>query len=235
MENQVLSDDGWANPYTSDFRRRFMSLLGFEFRKMTCTLALNILLPSLKSHVQAQELVIEYEKLDKNMCKREISTFDLKRLESYAKNLIDFHLIVDLVPRLAKLYFSRELDCVLRMSYVQASVFLAIGLQYKNIEEISKDLGGLKPNQILPQLNKTIKKFTNVFRKLYEEEAQEQLPSLGNSKDLEKLGTTTGFNEKLGKELDAEGRKFIEELRKQKEDFEKSATKKKFQKKRKNA
>ena len=26
--------DGWAYPYTSDFRIRFMSLLGFEFSKL---------------------------------------------------------------------------------------------------------------------------------------------------------------------------------------------------------
>jgi len=38
---------------------------------------------------------------------RYISLFDLKRLESYSKNLVDFHLIMDLVPTLAKLYFSK--------------------------------------------------------------------------------------------------------------------------------
>lgn len=34
-----------------------------------------------------------------------ISVFDLKRLESYSNNLVDFHLIMDLVPTIAKLYF----------------------------------------------------------------------------------------------------------------------------------
>ena len=136
-------------------------------------------------------------------------------------------MIVDLVPRLAKLYFSRKLDSVLRMSYVQASIFLGIGCQFKKVEDISKDLGGLQPGQILPQLNKTIKKFTNVFRKLYENEAQEQIPELTNEKAKEILESATGIKEKLDKELDAEGRKFVEELRKEKQEFEKTAKAKK--------
>jgi len=34
-----------------------------------------------------------------------VSLFDLKRLSSYSKNLVDFHLVLDLVPAMAKLYF----------------------------------------------------------------------------------------------------------------------------------
>lgn len=93
-------EDGWAHPYTKDFRTRFMSLLGFEFSKLSCTLALNILVPSLKQHVQSDQLIPDFDKLKVEVLKREISMFDLKRLESYSKNLIDFHLIIDMVPRL---------------------------------------------------------------------------------------------------------------------------------------
>lgn len=99
-ETKEDHEDGWAYPYTNDFRARFMSLLGFEFSKLSCTLALNILLPSLKQHVQSDQLIQEFEKLNVEVLKREISMFDLKRLESYSKNLIDFHLIIDMVPRL---------------------------------------------------------------------------------------------------------------------------------------
>jgi N-acetyltransferase 10 len=34
-----------------------------------------------------------------------VNLFDLKRLESYSKNLVDFHLVMDLVPAIARLYF----------------------------------------------------------------------------------------------------------------------------------
>lgn len=221
-ESKDEGENGWANPYTNDFRRRFMSLLGFEFRHMPCTLALNILLPSLKSYAQSEELILDYESLEKDVLKREISTFDLKRLESYSKNLIDFHLIIDLVPRLAKLYFSRKLDTVLRMGYVQSAIFLGIGLQFKKVEDLSKDLGGLQPNQILPQLNKCVKKFTTVFRKLYEEEAQKHINEFQPTKAMERLNEATGVKDSLAQELDAEGQKFVEEMRKQKEEFQKN-------------
>jgi N-acetyltransferase 10 len=44
-------------------------------------------------------------KLSKSTLETHISVFDLKRLESYSNNLVDFHLIMDLVPTIAKLYF----------------------------------------------------------------------------------------------------------------------------------
>jgi N-acetyltransferase 10 len=34
-----------------------------------------------------------------------ISVFDLRRLDSYAKNMVDFHLVMDLVPTISKLFF----------------------------------------------------------------------------------------------------------------------------------
>jgi N-acetyltransferase 10 len=44
-------------------------------------------------------------KVSKATLAQHISVFDLKRLESYSSNLVDFHLIMDLVPTIAKLYF----------------------------------------------------------------------------------------------------------------------------------
>jgi len=34
-----------------------------------------------------------------------LTKYDLKRLEMYSKNLVDYHLIMDLIPALAHLYF----------------------------------------------------------------------------------------------------------------------------------
>jgi N-acetyltransferase 10 len=44
-------------------------------------------------------------KVTRQTLETHISVFDLKRLESYSNNLVDFHLIMDLVPSIAKLYF----------------------------------------------------------------------------------------------------------------------------------
>jgi N-acetyltransferase 10 len=58
--------------------------------------------------------------ISKSNLEREISLFDLKRLDSYAKNMVDFHLVMDLVPTLAKLFFTRTLlpRGAINLSYV---------------------------------------------------------------------------------------------------------------------
>lgn len=61
--------------------------------------------------------------------------FDLKRLESYAQNLLDYHVILDLLPMVAMLYFEKRLGEV-RLSATQSSILLGIGLQRKSVEEV---------------------------------------------------------------------------------------------------
>ena len=63
-----------------------------------------------------------------------ITIYDLKRLESYAKNLVDFHLIMDLVPTIARLHFAILPPGTVVLSYVQAALLVGMGLQYKTID-----------------------------------------------------------------------------------------------------
>ncbi len=116
--------------------------------------------------------------------------YDLKRLESYAKNLVDFHLIIDLVPTIAKLYFTRSVlpkQCI-SLSYTQSALLLGIGLQHKSIEDLQIDLN-LQSNQILPQFNKSIRKFVRIFKDVYEREISKQM-------DEEKEATKNIFGAK---------------------------------------
>jgi N-acetyltransferase 10 len=107
MENQEVQLPGglgadWLSSYTTDFRKRMMSLLGFEFRNLSCGLAY--------SFCQSKQLSVEsgdkVQAVSPSLLEPFISLFDLKRLESYSKNLVDFHLVMDLVPAMARLYFS---------------------------------------------------------------------------------------------------------------------------------
>ncbi len=65
-----------------------------------------------------------------------LTPFDIKRLNSYANNLLDYHVVLDLLPTVASLYFQKRLGDELRLSAVQSSILLAIGLQRKTIEEV---------------------------------------------------------------------------------------------------
>ena len=65
-----------------------------------------------------------------------MTPFDLKRLESYANNMLDYHVILDLLPAVGTFYFDKRLGAELRLSAVQSSILLALGLQRKTIEEL---------------------------------------------------------------------------------------------------
>jgi N-acetyltransferase 10 len=75
--------------------------------------------------------------------------YDLKRLESYANNMLDYHVILDLLPTVASLYFENRFVVDqeqhpgvedIKLSAIQSSILLAIGLQRKSVEEIEVGL-----------------------------------------------------------------------------------------------
>ena len=72
----------------------------------------------------------------------EISVFDLRRLDSYANNMVDFHLIMDLVPTLAKLFFLKQTlpRGAVNLSYAQSAILIGLGLQFKKVEQLETDL-----------------------------------------------------------------------------------------------
>jgi N-acetyltransferase 10 len=101
------------------------------------------------------------------------SPFDLKRLESYTNNMLDYHVIIDLLPLIADLYFSDRTQ--VSLSGVQRAILLAIGLQRKAVDDLEKELN-LPVAQVLAMFIKTIKKFTNAFRDVERAAAEKELP-----------------------------------------------------------
>lgn len=74
-----------------------------------------------------------------------LTPFDLKRLESYANNMLDYHVILDLMPTVANLYFQKRLgsskvsedgEGQVRLTAVQSSILLALGVQRKTLEDL---------------------------------------------------------------------------------------------------
>jgi N-acetyltransferase 10 len=47
-------------------------------------------------------------------------------------------MILDLVPSVARLYFTERLD--LSLSYTQAAIFMALGLQHKSVTQLQVQL-----------------------------------------------------------------------------------------------
>ncbi len=134
----------WLTEFWKDFRRRIVHLLGYEFRKFPARLVLSIL--SQPERTQPRAAVVD--RLTDEEIAREISPFDLKRLEAYTRNLADYHLIMDLMPKLAKMYFLNQLGVEVKLQAMQEAILIGIGLQCKSVKELCADLDVLQ-NQLL--------------------------------------------------------------------------------------
>ena len=72
-------------------------------------------------------------------------------MQAYSNNLVDHHLILDLLPFLARAYFARRLPAP--MSYGQAAILVSLGLQQQDVSECEKALN-LPASQVLALFNK---------------------------------------------------------------------------------
>mmetsp|Transcript_23143 Transcript_23143/g.17555 ORF Transcript_23143/g.17555 Transcript_23143/m.17555 type:complete len:95 (-) Transcript_23143:313-597(-) len=85
---------------------------------------------------------------------------------------------MDLVPTLAKMHFLNQVlpKGLISMSYLQQAIIVGLGLQFKSVDYLQRELD-LQANQILPLFNKVVKKFTRVFRQVYERHVEQQMDS----------------------------------------------------------
>lgn len=93
------------------------------------------------------------------MIEQNLTDYDLRRLESYTRNLVDYHLILDLIPVLSKLFYLNRLP--IQLTVIQMALLAGIGLQYKTIEQLETELN-LPKSQLLALFNKLIKKIIDV-------------------------------------------------------------------------
>jgi N-acetyltransferase 10 len=108
-----------------------------------------------------------------------VGEYDLHRLEAYAKHLVDHHLILDLLPSLAKLYFMGRAH--VSLSQTQAAILLGVGLQYKAVNDLERELG-VGATQLLALFNKSVRKYTGYLRGIEEDSIAEGLRSKAGAK-----------------------------------------------------
>jgi len=134
----------------------------------------------------------------------DFSPYDLKRLDSYAKNMLDYHVIVDLVPTIAMHVFlgttARRPASVWRLrllierasspafsaivgvghlpsvhlSAVQSAILAGVGLQRKTVEDLERELS-LPASQIMALFNKVMRKVNQVYRDVLAAAVQEEM------------------------------------------------------------
>jgi len=157
-------EKNYLKTYTADFQQRLMSLSSIAFRHFHTKLSLIVLDPSralLDGNAKRKKTDFDFEELS-----RTFSVWDLKRLSAYSRKRADYHIILDLTPKLAHLFFSEKLN--ITMSFVQCAILNALGLQHKSIDTISSELR-LPANQILALFTKVVLKFVKLFDSMEKE------------------------------------------------------------------
>lgn len=202
----------WLNEFAKDFHKRFIQLLSYEFRKFSCVQALNIL-----EAVEAAGALKKSKPLTRSQLDEVLSPFDLKRLDSYANNLLDYHVIIDMLPLIASIYFSKKTTDDLNLSSVQSAILLAIGLQRKDIDAVSKELN-LPSNQSMAMFAKIVRKFSTYFRNILSQSIEESMPALEDEDVQEMEGTKEhidyeAIEQQLEDDLEEAGNDAVNELK----------------------
>ena len=149
------SDHTWLGAFANDFHRRFLSLLGYKFREFPSILALTIE-QSAQSGAQLDPSN-EMTELTKAELDKLLTPFDHKRLESYANGMLDYHVVLDLIPTISQLYFTGRLKPGIKLGSLQQAILLAIGLQHKEVDTVAEDLS-VPPPQLLASFMKIMRK-----------------------------------------------------------------------------
>lgn len=222
LDNSGSSDSAWLGAYAKDFHRRFISLLSYQFSAFPSVQAL-----SLDESANAG-IKLDASTPPKPLLKDELdslfSPFDLKRLDSYANNMLDYHVILDLLPKIAELFFTGRIkgDEAVKLSGVQQALLCAIGLQRKTLEDVEKELG-LGASQLLAMFVKVMRKISTHFRSIVEGAVAETMPKnitedveMVDGQDNSAPGATARFaplKQTLEDELAEGGKKFDKDER----------------------
>ncbi|CEH17021.1 Predicted P-loop ATPase fused to an acetyltransferase [Ceraceosorus bombacis] len=193
QEGQVQQEQGpeWLSAFASDFVRRFISLLAGRFRALDCVPALAVLeaASSASNDSKADRLTLQELRVH-------FSPFDIKRLEAYSNSMIELPTILDLLPALASLYFTRRLQAVaegigseegprgeertrtgtkmLELGALQSSLLLAVALQKKDLEELQSEIGLMK-NQTNALMLKAVRKMLGSVKMVEEQEVARKM------------------------------------------------------------
>lgn len=189
----------WMDKFFIDFRKRFMVLMSYGFENFPCKMALSIL-----DSKASPENPSDWDRLSEHL-----SEFDVKRLSSYARNMVDYHMILDLLPTVTMLVLTGKVP--VSISNVQAAILVSLGLQRKSISQLESELG-LMSNQILAAFNKTLRKVCAFIKEQQEAQVKAELPEV-KAKQMQPL------KKDMETQLDEQAQQVMEGLVSKQRDF----------------
>jgi N-acetyltransferase 10 len=182
MLHQLGTEGEWLDGYHTDFKKRCLSLLGYTFSTFPVPLAIELLGGSTTTTSTTTTTTTTLSGM--------YSTMDIKRLGDYTRGLVDYHVILDLVPALARDFHLGRFP--FHLSAGQIALLTAIGLQHKPVTAVASELN-IADSQVLALF---LKAMTRCYKALAEKESAEVLKELDSKKE-KKFGVAAVF-EKYG-------------------------------------
>ncbi|XP_059916475.1 RNA cytidine acetyltransferase [Gadus macrocephalus] len=193
----------WLSAFWTDFRRRFISLLSYQFSSFQPSMALNILQnrnsKETANTIGSTELAIHF------------SPYDLKRMELYSRSMVDYHLIMDLVPKVARLFFLRQLGNI-SLSAAQCALLLGVGLQHKTVNQLEKEIE-LPGTQLMGLFNRLIRKIVQVFSNVQEQAVEAEMVASKEITMEPTVGSLTDDLNEAAKEFDEKHKQDLEKIK----------------------
>jgi N-acetyltransferase 10 len=234
--NQTSED--WLDAFARDFKKRFINLLSYQFRNFQSITALSILEAASAGTNRSNN---NTEGLNKELLKLYFNAYDLKRLESYSNNMLDYHVIMDMLPTISELLFKDQMAGHVKLSGVQNSILLALGLQRKSVDDLETELS-LPSSQILALFIKAIRKISAYFKEVQSKaiEAETGLPvkrprvedeeedELDGRRDIQDVDSWQAVKEDLDEDLEEAGQQAIAGLKEKQRDLINSLDLKKY-------
>ncbi|KAM3919322.1 RNA cytidine acetyltransferase [Leptodactylus fuscus] len=204
QEDEESEQEPWLTAFWKDFRRRFLSLLSYQFRNFSPSVALNIL-QNKNVKKELQSLITRSE------LEASFTPYDLKRLEMYSQNMVDYHLIMDLIPSISKMFFLQKYGN-LNLSAAQSALLLGVGLQHKSMDQLEKEID-LPSSQLMGLFNRIIRKVVQLFSKIQEKAVEDEMVT---TKEVIMEPTAKSLNEDLeeaAKEFQQKHKEEVEKLK----------------------
>ncbi|KAL5732212.1 hypothetical protein ACHQM5_004859 [Ranunculus cassubicifolius] len=188
---------GFLSPFYQDFRCRFLGLLGSKFRGMEYKLCMSVLYPKVEPISTPGGYLTSMDGI--------LTPYDMKRLETYTSNNANYSLVLDLVPKLARLYFEKKLD--VSLSRVQESILLCMGLKEEDMNDIVNKMD-LQHEQILFEFRKTMKKLQKCISTISSNEKDSVVPPR-----LQEIVMMTPHSVSVDDDLDAAAKQVKEKMK----------------------
>lgn len=178
------------SPLRVEFSRRFIRLLSMPFRLLPTVVALSVL-QSVEVH-DPHKFAAAVSTTSNGVCtvggipqltSQELNTLflpqELKRLSLFSSSFVEGSNILDLVPRVAELYFAQKLFRLpgggegVVLSHAQAAVLLAVGLQCQTTEMVATQeaFHGVPEAQLRSFFRKAVIRIIEHFQSLSQTES----------------------------------------------------------------